>query len=81
MRNPGNEPKLAGDKGFPDFKVAKAGSIVGYVEVKTIGENLDAVLKSKQIEKYKSLSKNILLTDYLHFIWINNDALQRTSLA
>jgi hypothetical protein len=76
-----HEPKHAGDKGSPDFKVTKAGAILGYVEVKTIGENLDVVLKSKQIEKYKSLSKNILLTDYLHFIWINNDTLQRTSLA
>ena len=31
------------------------------------------MLKSEQIAKYKSLSKNIILTDYLQFIWINKD--------
>jgi len=45
--------------------------ILGYVENKAIGENLTKVLKSEQIAKYKSLSNNIILTDYLHFIWIN----------
>ncbi len=36
-----------------------------------IDENLSKVLKSKQIANYKSLSSNIILTDYLDFIWIN----------
>jgi Binding-protein-dependent transport system inner membrane component len=58
-------------KGAPDFKVTKAASIIGYVENKAIGENLAKVLKSDQIVKYKTLSENILLTDYLQFIWIN----------
>jgi hypothetical protein len=61
-------------KGAPDFKVTKSGGLIlGYVENKPIGENLDKVLKSEQIKKYKSLSQNIVLTDYLHFIWINKD--------
>jgi hypothetical protein len=54
--------------------------ILGYVEDKTIGENLDKVLKSDQITRYKSLSQNIILTDYLHFIWINKDGIQRETL-
>ncbi len=54
--------------------------ILGYVENKTIGENLDKVLKSDQIARYKSLSQNIILTDYLHFIWINKDGIQRETL-
>jgi hypothetical protein len=41
----------------------KAAMILGYVEDKTIGENLDRVLKSEQIARYKSLSQNIVLTD------------------
>ncbi|MGH6804392.1 MAG: hypothetical protein ACREC3_13655, partial [Methyloceanibacter sp.] len=73
--NPGvgvqHEPKRAANKGAPDFKVTKSGLILGYVENKTIGENLDKVLKSDQIARYKSLSQNIILTDYLDFIWIN----------
>ncbi len=32
------------------------------------------MLKSEQIAKYKSLSSNIVLTDYLDFIWINKYA-------
>jgi hypothetical protein len=66
-----HEPKRQTDKGAPDFKITKSGLILGYLENKTIGENLDKVLKSEQITKYKSLSQNIVLTDYLDFIWIN----------
>src|SRR5208282_6392430 len=60
-----HEAKKTPGKGGPDFKVMKAGMILGYVEDKTIGENLDQVLKSDQITRYKQLSNNILLTDYL----------------
>jgi predicted helicase len=59
-------------KGGPDFKIMKAAMILGYAEVKTIGENLDQVLKSKQIDRYKELSNNILVTDYLQFIWLKD---------
>src|SRR5712692_3493583 len=75
-----HEPKRVIDKGAPDFKVVKGGLILGYVENKAIGENLDKVLKSDQITRYKSLSRNIILTDYLHFIWINKDGMQRETL-
>jgi N-6 DNA Methylase len=66
-----HEPKRVADKGAPDFKISKGGLILGYVENKGIDENLNKVLKSEQIAKYKSLSSNIILTDYLDFIWIN----------
>jgi hypothetical protein len=75
-----HEPKRVADKGAPDFKVTKGGLILGYVENKTIGEVLDKVLKSNQITRYKSLSQNIILTAYLHFIWINKDGIQRETL-
>jgi N-6 DNA Methylase len=75
-----HEPKRVADKGAPDFKVTKPGLILGYVENKAIGENLDKVLKSDQITRYKTLSQNIVLTDYLHFIWINKDGIQRETL-
>jgi len=62
-------------------KITKSGGLIlGYVENKAIGENLDKVLKSNQIARYKSLSQNIILTDYLHFIWINKDGVQRETL-
>ncbi len=76
-----HEPKRQDDKGSPDFKITIKGAILGYVEVKQIGANLDAVLKSEQIKKYSALSKNILLTDYLHFIWLGPNGIQRDNLA
>lgn len=82
--NPGvsvqHEPKRVAEKGAPDFKITKSGLIIGYVENKGIGEPLDKVLKSDQIAKYKTLSQNIIVTDYLHFAWINKDGIQRETL-
>src|ERR1051325_1078161 len=75
-----HEPKRVADKGAPDFKVSKGGLILGYVENKAVGENLDKVLKSEQIARYKSLSQNIVVTDYLDFLWINKDGVQRARL-
>ena len=66
-----HEPKKS-EKGAPDYKVQLHASIVGYVENKKIGENLDKVLKSEQIAKYQTLSKNIILTDYLQFVWLKD---------
>jgi len=75
-----HEPKKIADKGAPDFKVRRQGMILGYVEVKAVGENLDKVLKSEQIGRYRTLSQNIILTDYLYFAWINKDGIQREPL-
>jgi hypothetical protein len=67
-----HEAKRVLGSGAPDFKVKKAAMILGYVEDKTVGENLDQVLKSDQMKRYMALSNNILLTDYLEFIWVKN---------
>jgi predicted helicase len=75
-----HEPKRVAGKGAPDFKVMKSGMILGYVENKAIGENLTKVLKSDQIAKYKTLSPNIILTDYLEFAWISKDGIKRETL-
>ncbi len=65
-----HEPKREKDKGAPDFKIKRQGMILGYVETKEIGENLDKVLKTDQIKKYLTLSENIIVSDYLQFILI-----------
>ncbi len=75
-----HEPKRVTDKGAPDFKITSRALILGYVENKAIGEHLDKVLKSDQISRYKTLSQNIILTDYLHFIWISKGGVQRETL-
>lgn len=66
-----HEPKREAAQGAPDFKVYMPGKILGYVEVKEIGANLDRVLKSEQIAKYRKLSENIIITDYLDFVWLD----------
>jgi len=75
-----HEPKRKDNYGSPDFKIYTESSIIGYVENKKIDENLDKVLKSAQIKKYRKLSPNILLTNYLDFIWIKEDSIQRETL-
>lgn len=67
-----HEPKRAQDKGAPDFKITRTGVMVGYVEAKQIGANLEAVLKTDQIKRYLELNPNLLVTDYLRFIWIKD---------
>src|ERR1700730_15681682 len=52
--------------------IHEAKRVPGSGAPKTIGENLDQILKSDQIPHYKKLSNNILLTDYLLFIWIKD---------
>ena len=66
-----HERKRIPEKGDPDFTIVQAGMIVGYVETKKVGENLDKILKSDQIAKYKTLRRPIVLTDYCEFILLN----------
>jgi hypothetical protein len=59
------------DKGRPDFKVTtKEQLTIGLIETKKIGEELKKHLNSKQLNNYKQLSDNIILTDYLNFYQI-----------
>ncbi len=78
-----HEPKRdKGGGGSPDYMVKRDARIVGYVEVKTIDEALSKILRSDQIKKYQKLSDNLLLTDYLEFIWLRKgEDPQRARLA
>lgn len=76
-----HEPKREKGFGAPDFKIVKSGSIIGYIEVKSIGENLDNILKTEQLERYKRLNQNIILTNYNEFIWLRSkEILERETL-
>ncbi len=75
-----HEPKREPGKGAPDFKIKSRGTILGYVEVKPAGADLDKVLKSDQIKRYRSLSNNIILTDYLQWIWIDGERVKGREL-
>ncbi len=60
-------PKDKDGGGAPDFVFSQSGLILGYVENKKVGANLESIAQSDQIKKYFTLSENIILTDYLHF--------------
>lgn len=67
-----HEPKR--DQGSqPDFRVSYQGLNIGYIENKRAGTNLSQLLKSDQILKYLELNPNLMLTDYLNFMWVGKD--------
>ncbi|WRB28630.1 N-6 DNA methylase [Helicobacter pylori] len=57
----------------PDFRVSFQGLNIGYIENKRVGTDLDRLLKSDQILKYLELNPNLMLTDYLNFMWVGKD--------
>ncbi|MBD3308655.1 N-6 DNA methylase, partial [candidate division KSB3 bacterium] len=75
-----HEGKREGQFGAPDFKISRVENIIGYVENKQIGADLEKILKSPQIKKYQQLSENILLTNYLDWIWLRQGKPQRATL-
>jgi len=75
-----HEPKRKDNYGSPDFKIYTENSIIGYAENKKITENLDKILKSEQIKKYRELSQNLLITNYIEFVWIKGEMIQRETL-
>ena len=75
-----HEGKREGKFGAPDFKITRVDNIIGYVENKKIDASLDKILKSDQIKKYQQLSDNILITNYLEWIWLNKGHIQRETL-
>ncbi len=68
-----HEPKRDKQGGQPDFRVSFQGLNIGYIENKRVGENLSQLLKSDQILKYLELNPNLMLTDYLNFMWVGKD--------
>ena len=68
-----HEPKRDPTKlGAPDFKFKLNEAIIGYLENKKVDQNLNTTLESDQIAKYKKLSGNIILTNYLEWIWLKD---------
>ncbi|NPA80637.1 MAG: N-6 DNA methylase, partial [Thermotogae bacterium] len=70
--------------GFPDFKVIRSsgGAIVGYIEAKRPGANLDAAETSEQLKRYFNFVPNLILTDFVEFRLYRNGKLRdKVSLA
>ncbi|MGL2609480.1 type ISP restriction/modification enzyme [Helicobacter pylori] len=68
-----HEPNRDKQGGQPDFRVSYQGLNIGYIENKRVGTNLNQLLKSDQVLKYLELNPNLMLTDYLNFMWVGKD--------
>ncbi|GAA8173611.1 DNA methyltransferase [Helicobacter pylori] len=68
-----HEPNRDKQGGQPDFRVSYQGLNIGYIENKRVGTDLNRLLKSDQILKYLELNPNLMLTDYLNFVWVGKD--------
>ncbi len=71
-----HEPNRDKQGGQPDFRISYQGLNIGYIENKRVGTDLRKIVeseKSKQILKYLELNPNLMLTDYLNFMWVGKD--------
>lgn len=66
-----NEPSHT-KVGAPDFNVKCDKLLIGHIECKDMGVDLDAVLKTDQLKRYRKNLPNLILTDYINFIWFRN---------
>jgi len=56
------------DAGNPDFRIWDGDHfIVGYIEAKTPGTNLDQIETTEQLERYLNTFPNLILTDFYEF--------------
>ena len=55
--------------GITDFTVRKNGNLIGYIEAKKIGEDLNNIVKTEQLERYfeSAIGQNFILTNFLEF--------------
>ncbi|MGL2703848.1 type ISP restriction/modification enzyme [Helicobacter pylori] len=75
-----HEPKKDKQWGQPDFRISYQGLNIGYIENKRVGTDLSQLLKSDQILKYLELNPNLMLTDYLNFMWVGKDENNKPSI-
>ncbi|WP_231625332.1 type ISP restriction/modification enzyme [Helicobacter pylori] len=64
----------------PDFRISYQGLNIGYIENKKVGTDLNQLLENKQILKYLELNPNLMLTDYLNFVWVGKDEENKPSI-
>jgi predicted helicase len=64
-----NEPKATQRENKPDYIVRKGSCVIGFVEAKDVDKDLKATLKTAQLKRYLEALPNLLLTNYLDFIW------------
>ncbi|MFM8832496.1 MAG: N-6 DNA methylase, partial [Cytophagales bacterium] len=70
------------EAGNPDFRIWDGQqSIVGYIEAKKPGENLDSIENSTQLERYRGVFPNLILTDFYEFrLYRNGQLIDKVSI-
>ncbi|MGC8483926.1 MAG: N-6 DNA methylase, partial [Thermodesulfobium sp.] len=65
--------------GKPDFQVFKNGLLIGYIEMKPIGTNLERIIEkdnpsweTKQLQRYLKVSPTLILSNYTDFVLFQN---------
>jgi predicted helicase len=55
--------------GIPDFTVRKNDNLIGYIEAKKLGEDLNKIQESEQLKRYfdSAIGQNLILTNFLEF--------------
>ncbi|MGK0255870.1 MAG: putative helicase [Arcobacteraceae bacterium] len=79
-----NEPARIVDVGAPDYSITRKDIPIGYVEAKDIGaQDLDGKkINKEQFDRYKNALDNLIITDYLDFLFYKNGELvQKISIA
>ena len=71
------------EAGSPDFRVWDGKDfIVGYIEAKTPGTNLDQIEATNQLQRYLSTFPNLILTDFYEFrLYRDGREMQRATIA
>ncbi len=68
------------EAGNPDFRIWDGQQqIVGYIEAKKPGENLDVIENSEQLKRYRGVFPNLILTDFYEFrLYRNGQLIDKT---
>jgi predicted helicase len=71
------------EAGNPDFRIWDGKQkIIGYIEAKDLGKNLDEIEDSEQLKRYLSTFPNVILTNYTEFcLYRNGKEMDRVSIA
>lgn len=71
------------EAGNPDFRIWDGKQkIVGYIEAKDLGVDLDRIEDSEQLKRYLSTFPNVILTNYTEFrLYRNGERIEQISIA
>lgn len=70
-----NEPSKVTDCGNPDYVITKKEIPIGFIEAKDIGKDLSSSSYKEQFSRYRKALDNLIITDYLWFLFYQNDVL------